>query len=182
MQVEKSPLAGCLVLTPRIFNDHRGWFIESFNQKTWDEALGQEMNWVQDNHSVSHRGVLRGLHFQNGEFAQAKLVRVVQGEVIDIAVDLRKDSPTYKQSFATRLSADNQRQIFVPRGFGHGFVALQENTVLLYKCDNYYAPQAEGGIRFDDPDLNLDWGLPHDELILSDKDLKLPSLKEWENG
>ncbi|MEL6535063.1 MAG: dTDP-4-dehydrorhamnose 3,5-epimerase [Bacteroidota bacterium] len=182
MQVEKSPLEGCLVLTPRIFNDHRGWFIESFNQKTWDEALGKKMNWVQDNHSVSHRGVLRGLHFQKGEFAQAKLVRVVKGEVIDIAVDLRQDSPTYKQSFATRLSAENQRQIFVPRGFAHGFVALEENTVLLYKCDNYYAPQAEAGIRFDDPELALDWHLPHNELILSDKDLKLPTLTEWENG
>lgn len=182
MKVEDTLLAGCKVFTPPMFEDHRGWFMESFNHRRLTEALGKEYKWVQDNHSLSNRGVLRGLHFQAGEHAQTKLVRVIQGEILDVAVDLRKDSTTYKQYFRVRLSAQNRKQLFIPKGFAHGFVVLSETAEVLYKCDHHYAPQAEQGIRFDDPDLSIDWTLKEKELNLSDKDLVLPFLKQWENA
>ena len=174
MQVFQSPLKGCIVLTPTVFSDDRGCFFESYKKEVLNEALGQEVNFVQDNESFSTKGVLRGLHFQKGAFAQSKLVRVVQGKVLDVAVDLRTESSTYGSYFSVELSAENKKQLFVPRGFAHGFVVLSDTAVFSYKCDNYYNKESESGIIYNDPTLNIDWKLPKDQLQLSEKDLQLP--------
>ena len=177
MKIVQTPLKNCVVLTPTVFSDGRGRFFESYKEETFNEALGQEVNFVQDNESFSSKGVLRGLHFQKGAFAQAKLVRVVHGSVLDVAVDLRPDSTTYGEHFSIELSADNKKQLFVPRGFAHGFVVLSDTAVFSYKCDNYYNKESESGIIYNDPTLNIDWILPSEQLQLSEKDLLLPKFK-----
>jgi dTDP-4-dehydrorhamnose 3,5-epimerase len=171
-------LAGCIEITPRIFNDDRGYFFESYNTKTFNDAVGYEVNFVQDNQSYSTKGVCRGLHLQKGNAAQAKLVRVTQGEVLDVAVDLRKTSPTYGQYHSVILSDKNNKQFFVPRGFAHGFVVLSDEAVFAYKCDNYYNKTAEGGLHYADTSLAIDWALPYSELLVSEKDMILPFLKD----
>lgn len=168
MNIIKPEIEGLLIITPKVFKDDRGEFMESFNKQKFDEAVGREVNFVQDNQSVSKKGVLRGLHFQTPPFAQGKLVRVTKGAVIDIAVDIRKDSPTYGDYVAVELSAQNNEQFWIPEGFAHGFVALEDETTFLYKCTNYYAPQCEGTILWNDPTLNIDWGI--DNPIISEKD------------
>jgi dTDP-4-dehydrorhamnose 3,5-epimerase len=178
MKFEKTPLKDCFVITPEIFSDHRGIFLESYHKKKFNEATGLELEFVQDNQSVSKKGVLRGLHFQSGEFAQAKLVRVIYGEVMDVVVDLRPDSPTFKKSYNIILSDKNRHQLFIPQGFAHGFVTLSETSVFSYKCDRFYYPGSESGVIYNDPDLAIDWDFPEEELILSEKDTKLPTLKE----
>lgn len=177
MKFLHTPLNGCIVMTPAIFSDSRGSFYESYKKGVFDEALGYEVNFVQDNESFSSKGVLRGLHFQKGENAQAKLVRVIQGAVLDVAVDLREESSTYGQHFSIELSSDNKKQLFIPRGFAHGFVVLSDTAIFSYKCDNYYHKESESGIIYNDPILNIDWKLPNDHLQLSKKDLELPHFK-----
>jgi len=179
MVASETKLKDCYILEPTVFGDSRGYFFESYNKKTFDYLINQNVNFVQDNESFSSKGVLRGLHSQKGEFAQAKLVRVTKGEVLDIAVDFRKDSPTYLQHIAVRLSSENKKQLFVPRGFLHGFVVLSETAVFNYKCDNLYNKEAEEGIIYNDTDLNIDWLLNTDELIISEKDKDLPTLKQY---
>ncbi|MGY3213755.1 dTDP-4-dehydrorhamnose 3,5-epimerase [Mucilaginibacter sp. HD30] len=176
MNLIKTPLDGCVVIEPRIFNDSRGYFFESFNQKKFTEATGHNLPFVQDNQSFSPKGTLRGLHLQRGEHAQSKLVRVSRGEVLDVAVDLRSSSATYGQYFSVILSESNNRQLFVPRGFAHGFVVLSDFAVFQYKCDNYYNKSAEGGIHFTDAKLNIDWKFSADDLTVSDTDKELPFL------
>jgi len=171
-------LSGCFILEPKIIKDSRGYFMESFNEQTFQKGTGQEVHFVQDNQSFSTKGVLRGLHYQTGEHAQAKLVRVLQGEVLDVAVDIRPESETYGQYVAEVLSAENQKQMFVPRGFAHGFVVLSETATFFYKCDNFYNKESEGGFMYNDAALNIDWLLPQSELLISDKDMVLPSLAE----
>ena len=178
MRVEQTPLKDCYIISNSVFKDSRGYFFESFNQQKFAELTGLDVHFVQDNQSASVKGVLRGLHFQKGDAAQAKLVRVLQGSVLDVAVDLRKDSPTYGQYFAIELSDTSNTQFFVPRGFAHGFLVLSDTAVFFYKCDNFYSKEAEGGIMYNDPQLSIDWGMPESELILSDKDLKNPLLKD----
>lgn len=177
MEVIKTDIEGLLVLEPRVFGDSRGYFFESFNVRTFEEAVGN-VTFVQDNESKSSYGVVRGLHFQKPPHAQAKLVRVVKGKVLDVAVDLRKESPTFGKYVAMELSEDNHRQMFIPRGFAHGFSVLSDEVVFQYKCDNYYAPESEGAIAWDDPDLAIDWQIPYDKVILSEKDRKHPALKD----
>lgn len=182
MTIYQTPLEGCFVMEPKVFTDLRGTFLEVFHQQDFLENTGLKINFVQDNQSTSHYGVLRGLHLQMGEASQAKLVRVVKGEVLDVVVDLRPESNTYGQHFKIRLSAENNKQLFIPRGFAHGFVSLAEESVFAYKCDNYYNPKAEAGIQYNDATLQIDWHLPNDKLIVSEKDLALPSFKEFTNG
>jgi dTDP-4-dehydrorhamnose 3,5-epimerase len=174
MQLLPTGLADCFIIKPSIFTDNRGYFFESFNERVFCELAGFPVHFVQDNQSYSTHGVLRGLHFQTGEHAQAKLVQVVKGEVLDVAVDLRPDSPTYGKHTSLRLSEDNKTMLFIPRGFAHGFVVLSEDAVFQYKCDNFYNKQSESGIHYADPLLAIDWELPADDLIVSDKDLELP--------
>ena len=178
MKFEKTPLKDCFVITPQIYSDHRGFFLESFHKEKFNEATGLDIEFVQDNQSVSKKGVLRGLHFQSGEFAQAKLVRVIHGEVLDVVVDLRPESPTFKQAYQLILSDKNHHQLFIPQGFAHGFITLSETAVFSYKCDRFYYPGSESGIIYNDPSLAIDWGFPEEKMILSEKDLKLPTLKE----
>jgi dTDP-4-dehydrorhamnose 3,5-epimerase len=176
MDILKTKLEGVYVLIPKVFGDHRGFFMESWSRRTMEEA-GLFYDFVQDNHSLSTvKGTLRGLHFQKGDKAQAKLVRCVRGAVLDVAVDLRHDSPTYKQWIGVELSEENKKQLLIPRGFGHGFATLTDHVDFLYKADNYYAPEADGGIRWNDPDIGVDWGIS--EPILSEKDTKNPFLKD----
>lgn len=177
MKITRTPLKGCVVLESSVFIDARGSFRETYKKDQLDKALGHDVNFVQDNESISIRGVLRGLHFQKGEFAQAKLVRVAQGAVLDVAIDIRPDSVTYGKHYAIELSAENNKQLFIPRGFAHGFVTLSDTAVFSYKCDNYFNKDAEGGILFNDPDLAIDWRLSSAQLILSKKDLQLPHFK-----
>ena len=179
MKIEKTPLEGCFVLTPSIYEDARGHFKETFHKERFQKLTGASGDFVQDNESKSSRLALRGLHFQIGVHAQAKLVRVVQGAVLDVCVDLRENSPTFKQWYSVELNAKNHKQMYIPRGFAHAFLALEDDTVFSYKCDNYYNHEAERGIRFDDPELNIDWGYPNEDLILSDKDQAFPTLKEF---
>ena len=179
MIAKETKLQGCYILEPTVFGDSRGYFFESYNKQTFDKLINHNVNFVQDNESFSSRGVLRGLHGQKDEFAQAKLVRVTQGEVLDVAVDFRKDSPTYMQHVSVKLSSENKKQLFVPRGFLHGFVVLSETAVFNYKCDNLYNKDAEIGIIYNDSDLNIDWLLNEGELLISDKDLNLPTLKQF---
>ena len=177
MKISKTPIEGLMVLEPNVFSDSRGYFMESFRAEVFEE-LGLNGNFIQDNESKSSRGVLRGLHYQIEPHAQAKLVRVVAGLVYDVAVDLRKNSPTFRHWFGVELSEENKKQFYIPRGFAHGFSVLSESAVFSYKCDGYYQQSAERGIRFDDPKLNIDWKLEEDEMILSDKDLKNPYFDE----
>lgn len=174
MNVIKTAIEGVIILEPKVFGDERGYFFESFSQREFEEKVCKT-TFVQDNESKSSFGVLRGLHFQKGEYAQAKLVRVVQGKVLDVALDIRKDSPTFGQHVAVELSDENKRQFFIPRGFAHGFVVLSKEAIFQYKCDNFYAPQHEGGIAWNDPALRIDWKIDHKDALLSEKDkLNLP--------
>ena len=180
MNIIKTDIEGLLVIEPRVFGDSRGYFFESYNTKAFEEAVGN-VTFVQDNESKSSYGVVRGLHFQKPPYAQAKLVRVVKGKVLDIAVDLRKNSPTFGKYVAMELSEENHRQMFIPRGFAHGFSVLSEEVIFQYKCDNYYAPQAEGALAWDDPDVAIDWGVPAESVILSEKDSRHPKLKDLDS-
>lgn len=176
MKIEKTKLEGCFLIQPQVITDSRGYFFESFNQQKFESVTGANGHFIQDNQSASTYGVIRGLHFQKGEFAQAKLVRVIAGKVLDVAVDLRKDSDTYGQWISAELSADNNLQVYIPRGFAHGFSVLSETAVFAYKCDNEYHKEAEGGIRYNDPVLNIDWGIPVGDMVISEKDLIQPYL------
>jgi dTDP-4-dehydrorhamnose 3,5-epimerase len=178
MEIEKTNLEGCLVLKPKVFQDKRGYFFESFNQRNFNDLTGLNINFIQDNESFSTKGVLRGLHFQIGDKAQAKLVRVIKGEIMDIVVDIRPGSKTYGKYFAIELTASNKKQLFVPRGFAHGYIVLSDTAIFAYKCDNYYDKDSEGGIIFNDPVLNIDWKLDEADLIVSEKDLVLPKLQD----
>lgn len=176
-------LDGCYIIEPKIINDDRGYFMESFNENTFQEGIKQKVHFVQDNQSYSSKGVLRGLHYQTGEHAQAKLVRVLQGEVLDVAVDIRPNSKTFGDYEAVHLSGENQRQFFVPRGFAHGFLVLSETATFFYKCDNFYNKESEGGIIFNDQTIGIDWEFPTTELIISEKDKVQPTIanakKAW---
>ena len=174
MEIQKTALKGCVIIKPRIFGDNRGYFFESFNSKTFENLIGMSGNFVQDNQSFSSYGVIRALHAQRGEHAQAKLVRVLQGEVLDVAVDIRPDSTTYGQHVAIRLSAENKLQLYIPRGFLHGFAVLSETAEFFYKCDNFYNKESEQGFHLASPDLNIDWLIKDDNRIIADKDLQLP--------
>ena len=176
MEVIKTAIDGVVILEPRIFRDGRGYFFESFSEREFTEKVSQETRFVQDNESRSCYGVVRGLHFQKPPHAQAKLVRVIKGAVLDVAVDIRKESPTFGRHVAVELTGENHRQLFIPRGFAHGFSVLSEEVVFQYKCDNFYDPQFEGAIAWDDPDLGIDWRVPADKVILSDKDKRHPKL------
>jgi dTDP-4-dehydrorhamnose 3,5-epimerase len=178
MTVHHTSLEGCLLIKPTIFKDSRGYFMESFNEKTFREVTGVDVHFVQDNQSFSERGVLRGLHYQTGEYAQSKLVRVLQGEVLDIAVDIRPESPTFGQYEAVVLNAEEGWQFFIPKGFAHGFLVLSATATFFYKCDQFYNKESEGGIIYNDPTLNIDWRLPASELIISEKDQYLPTLNK----
>ncbi|WP_147676994.1 dTDP-4-dehydrorhamnose 3,5-epimerase [Algibacter pacificus] len=177
MKLVKTKLQDCLILEPNVFKDNRGYFLESYNKNTFNELTGMSVNFVQDNESFSSKGVLRGLHYQTGDFAQAKLVRVIKGKVLDVAVDIRKDSLTFGEHISVELSEENKKQLFVPRGFAHGFIVLSDVALFSYKCDNFYNKASEGGIIFSDPKLNIDWILPKNQFLVSDKDLELPELK-----
>ena len=173
----ETKLKGCFIIEPKIINDERGYFMESFNEKTFQNGVGQEVHFVQDNQSYSTKGVLRGLHYQTGEYAQAKLVRVLQGEVLDVAVDIRPRSETFGQYEAIILSGENQKQFFVPRGFAHGFIVLSETATFFYKCDNFYNKESEGGIIYNDKNINIDWNLSENEMLISEKDQQLPTIE-----
>ncbi|MDD5862465.1 MAG: dTDP-4-dehydrorhamnose 3,5-epimerase [Prevotella sp.] len=177
MNVIKTAIEGVVIIEPRIFPDDRGYFFESWNEKAFNEQV-REIHFCQDNQSKSSYGVLRGLHFQKGEHSQSKLVRVVRGSVLDVAVDIRKGSPTFGQHVAVELTEDNQRQFFIPRGFAHGFSVLSETAIFQYKCDNFYCPESEGAIAWNDPALKIDWRIPADKVILSPKDAHHPLLKD----
>jgi len=170
MQIESTPLQDCFIIHDTVFTDSRGYFFESFNAKKFDALTNIQVQFVQDNQSASTRGVLRGLHMQTGQHAQAKLVRVLEGSVLDVAVDLRKYSSTFGKSFSVELTAENHKQLYIPRGFAHGFIVLSEKATFFYKCDNFYNAASELGVMYDDPDLKIDWQLPAEELILSEKD------------
>ena len=173
MNLEKTFIKGLVILAPALFEDERGYFFEAYNKSKFAD-LGIHIDFVQDNQSFSKKGTLRGLHYQNLAFAQTKLVRVLQGEIMDVAVDLRKDSSTFGKHFGILLSSENKKQLLVPQGFAHGFSVLSETAVVLYKCDNYYNKASEGGIRYDDATLNIDWGMDLKEAIVSEKDVVLP--------
>ena len=177
MRFIETKLKGCFILEPKIINDERGYFMESFNAKTFQEGIGQKVTFVQDNQSFSSRGVLRGLHYQTGAHAQAKLVRVLNGEVLDVAVDLRPNSPTYGQHETALLTGDNQIQFYIPRGFAHGFLVLSDTATFFYKCDNFYNKESEGGLIFNGETLNINWDFPSQDLIISEKDQVLPNLQ-----
>ncbi|MCA5999617.1 dTDP-4-dehydrorhamnose 3,5-epimerase [Bacteroides thetaiotaomicron] len=180
MEIIKTNIEGVVIIEPRIFKDDRGYFFESFSQREFEEKV-RKVNFVQDNESKSSYGVLRGLHFQKPPFAQSKLVRVIKGAVLDVAVDIRKGSPTFGQYVSVELTGENHRQFFIPRGFAHGFSVLSEEVIFQYKCDNFYSPQSEGAIAWNDPDLNIDWRIPAEKVVLSEKDSKHPRLKDWQN-
>lgn len=179
MKIKETHIPGLLVVEPQVYGDSRGYFFESFNAAKFAEQTGIDTQFVQDNESRSSYGVVRGLHMQLPPHAQAKLVRVVEGRVLDVAVDLRKDSPTFGKHFAIELTGENHLQVYIPRGFAHGFSVLSETAVFQYKCDGYYAPASEAAIAWDDPDLGIDWKLPIEAVVLSDKDRNHPSLKEF---
>ncbi len=178
MNIITTNIEGVLIVEPQVFGDERGYFFESFSERDFAAATGLDVKFVQDNESRSKRGVLRGLHFQQEPYAQAKLVRVVQGRVLDVAVDIRKGSPTFGEYVATELSGENHRQMFIPKGFAHGYVVLEDDTIFQYKCDEYYHPETEGGIAWNDPQIAIQWPLPESELILSEKDKNRPLLKD----
>jgi dTDP-4-dehydrorhamnose 3,5-epimerase len=182
MKVTETYLKGCFIIEPTVFGDNRGNFFEVFNQKLFQEKTGLDIDFVQDNQSISQRGVLRGLHLQKGKFAQAKLVRVIKGKVLDVAVDARKKSPTYGNFFSIELSGNNNKQLFVPRGFLHGFATLEDDTIFSYKCDNYYYKISENGVIYNDKDLGIDWMLKEEEILLSEKDEELSNFKTFTKG
>ncbi|MEY4334435.1 MAG: dTDP-4-dehydrorhamnose 3,5-epimerase [Bacteroidota bacterium] len=182
MTIEQTPLKDCFIIHEKVHGDARGYFIETYNQRDFKAATGLEIEFVQDNQSRSTKGVLRGLHMQRGSSAQAKLVRVLEGAVLDIAVDLRKGSPSFGQHYAIELTADNHKQFFVPAGFAHGFVVLSETATFFYKVDKFYEPGNEVGIMYNDKDLNIDWRLSESEIILSEKDKTLGSFKEYSDS
>ena len=179
MNVIKTDIEGVVIIEPRLFRDDRGYFFESFSQREFDEKV-RSIRFVQDNESKSSYGVLRGLHFQKPPFAQSKLVRVIKGAVLDVAVDIRKGSPTFGRYVAVELTEENHLQFFIPRGFAHGFSVLTDEVIFQYKCDNFYAPQSEGALAWDDPDLEIDWKISADKVLLSEKDKHHPCLKEAE--
>ena len=185
MNVIETKLQGVLIIEPRVFEDARGYFFESFSQREFDEKvrplLGYDVNFVQDNESMSSYGVMRGLHFQRPPFTQSKLVRCVRGKVLDVAVDIRKGSPTYGQHVAVELTEESHRQFFIPKGFAHGFAVLSETAVFQYKCDEFYHPEADGGISILDDSLGIDWHIPKDKAVLSEKDTKHPLLKDFDS-
>lgn len=185
MEVKKTAIDGVLIIEPRVFKDSRGYFFESFSKREFDEKvgaiLGHTINFVQDNESMSSYGVMRGLHFQKMPYTQSKLVRCVKGAVLDVAVDIRKGSPTFGQHVAVELTEDNHRQFFIPRGFAHGFAVLSETAIFQYKCDEFYHPEADGGICIKDESLGIDWKIPVEKAILSEKDMKHPCLKDAES-
>jgi dTDP-4-dehydrorhamnose 3,5-epimerase len=176
MTFTETKLKGCYILEPEVFSDDRGYFFESFNEESFASGIGENVNFVQDNQSYSSYGVIRAIHYQLGEHAQAKLVRVLSGEVLDVAVDLRKSSSTYGQHFSIQLSAENKKQLFIPRGFGHGFSVLSETAEFFYKCDNFYNKESEGGIVFNDETLQIDWKIESSKIKVSEKDMVLPTL------
>lgn len=178
MKINETPLKDCYIIEPTIFEDERGYFYEKFNEQKFEELTGMNGHFVQDNISKSSYGVLRGVHLQKGENSQAKLVSCLEGKVWDVAVDLRRDSPTFGKWFGIELTPENKLQLYVPRGFGHGFSVLSETAIFSYKCDNFYHKEAEGSVIWNDSDLNIDWKLPEDKIILSEKDSELPSFKE----
>lgn len=181
MEYLKTEIEGVYVLEPRVFRDARGYFFESWRQADFDQHIGRHVEFIQDNESKSSYGVLRGLHYQKGEYSQAKLVRVIRGRVLDVAVDIRKSSPTFGKYVAVELSEDNKRQLFIPRGFAHGFLVLSDEAVFTYKVDNVYAPQHEASIRWNDKDINIEWPISADDVLTSEKDLlKATSLKNAE--
>lgn len=177
MEVIKTAIEGVFIIEPRLFKDDRGYFFESFSQREFNEKV-RKVNFVQDNESKSSYGVLRGLHFQKPPYAQSKLVRVIKGAVLDVAVDIRKGSPTFGKYVSVELTEDNHRQFFIPRGFAHGFSVLTDEVIFQYKCDNFYAPQYEGAIAWDDPDLRIDWRISDNNLILSEKDKVHPNIND----
>ena len=180
MKIVKTKIEGLVIIEPKVFKDARGYFFESFSQREFEEKV-RKINFVQDNESMSSYGVMRGLHFQRPPYTQSKLVRCVKGRVLDVAVDIRKDSPTYGHHVAVELSEDNHRQFFVPRGFAHGFAVLSETAVFQYKCDNFYAPEADGGISIKDETLGIDWQIPTENAILSEKDINHVCLKDFDS-
>lgn len=177
MTFTETKLKGCFVIDPQVFSDDRGYFFESYNEEKFTEGIGSRVDFVQDNQSFSSHGVIRAIHYQLGEHAQAKLVRVISGKVLDVAVDLRKDSSTFGQHFSIELSAENKKQFFIPKGFGHGFSVLSETAEFFYKCDNFYNKESEGGIIYNDEKLAIDWKIDLSEVKVSEKDLILPTLK-----
>lgn len=179
MEVKQTQIPGVVIIEPRLFKDDRGYFFESFSERDFNTQV-REIHFVQDNESKSSYGVLRGLHFQKPPYAQSKLVRVIKGAVLDVAVDIRKGSPTFGQHIAVELTEENHRQFFIPRGFAHGFSVLTDEVIFQYKCDNFYAPQSEGALAWDDPELGIDWKIPTDKVILSEKDKHHPRLKDAE--
>ena len=179
MKIRETYIQGLIVIEPEVFGDSRGYFFESFSAAKFAEQVGIQVPFVQDNESRSSYGVVRGLHMQLPPHAQAKLVRVVEGRVLDVAVDLRKDSPTFGKHFAIELTGENHLQVYIPRGFAHGFSVLSESAVFQYKCDGYYAPEAEAAIAWNDPELGVDWKLPQEDVVLSAKDRNHPTLKEF---
>jgi len=179
INVLETAIEGVKIIEPKIFGDSRGYFYESFSQRDIDLAIGEKIVFVQDNQSFSHYGVLRGLHFQNPPFAQSKLVRVIQGKVIDVAVDIRKGSPTYGEHVAVELTGANHRQFFIPKGFAHGFVVLSATALFLYKCDEFYHPESEGAIMWNDPELGIEWPLKAEDIVLSEKDKHHPYFKDF---
>lgn len=179
MEIIATAIEGVVIIKPRVFDDARGYFYESYNKREFDEKLGREIVFVQDNQSKSSRGVMRGLHFQKPPYTQAKLVRCVEGRVLDVAVDIRKGSPSYGRHVAVELSSENKLQLFIPRGFAHGFAVLSDEAVFQYKCDNYYAPQADGGISIEDSSLGIDWKISIEEALLSEKDKLHPLFKDF---
>tara|TARA_B110000977_G_scaffold39796_1_gene53466 strand:+ start:531 stop:1076 length:546 start_codon:yes stop_codon:yes gene_type:complete len=176
MKLIETKIKDLYILDPRVFGDDRGYFFESFNSQTFQELIGEEVEFVQDNQSMSGENILRGLHFQNPPFAQGKLVRVIKGEVIDVAVDIRKDSPTYGEHVSVRLSGENNRMFWIPPGFAHGFSSLEEGTIFSYKCTNYYSKESEGSVAWDDPELNINWGVENP--IISEKDQESPLFRD----
>jgi len=181
MTVKETSLNGCYILEPKVFGDKRGYFLESYNKKKFDKLIGKNIDFIQDNEAKSTRGVLRGLHFQLPPFNQAKLVRVTKGKVLDVVVDLRKSSPTYLQHQTILLSSKNKKQLFVPRGFAHGYIVLSKTAVFYYKVDNQYSPENDSGILWNDEKLGIDWKLEHDKMIISDKDKSLQTLEEFKS-
>ena len=177
MKVEHTNLEGCFVITPRIFEDDRGYFFESFNKQSFEKLTGTTVDFVQDNQSKSSKGVLRGLHFQKAPYGQAKLVSVIRGSVLDVCVDVRPNSKTFGEHFSIVLDGKTKQQLFVPRGFAHGFLVLEDDTIFSYKCDNYYNKDSESGIIYNDKNLNIDWHNANEDYVLSEKDLKLPTFE-----
>jgi len=180
MKFTKTSIEGIVIIDPNVYGDNRGYFLESYNEKEFKEVIGK-VSFVQDNESKSSKGVLRGLHFQKPPFAQAKLVRCIEGKVLDVVVDIRKNSKTYGQYFTTELSGENKKQVFIPRGFAHGFLVLSESAIFAYKVDNTYAPEYGAGIRWNDPIVNIQWGLSESKVLISEKDAELPFFTEFDS-